>query len=90
VTADQAHDIACRALGNDPGVRQLIARHGEALYSSLCAPCDDTGGRWVELVLLGGGEATYVDGPGAKSVVVARCVIDPVSGEAQVVLEDGA
>src|SRR5437899_3285511 len=90
MTANQAHDIACMALGRDPRVRELLARHGDALYSSLLPPSADTNGRWVELVLLGTGEAKYVDDPSGRTVVLAWCRIDPASGQPEVVVKGAA
>ena len=90
MTADQAHDIACRALGDDPRIGALLRAHGDALYSSLCPPSDENGWRWIELVQLGGGEASYVDDPRGNSVVVARCIVNPDSGDAQVIIESTA
>ena len=90
MTSDQAHDIARRALGGDARVRDLLARHGDALYLSLVPPESDPGGRWVELVLLGTGEATRVDDPRGQSVVLARCLVDPASGQAEVRVEAAA
>jgi hypothetical protein len=90
MTSDQAHDIACRAMGADSRIQTLLQRHGDALYSSLCPPSEATEGRWVELVLLGVGEATHVDDPCGRSVVLARCIVNPDSGSARVVIEDSA
>jgi hypothetical protein len=90
MTLNQAHDIACRALGSDPRVRKLMDLHGDALYSSLLPPRRDTGGQWVELVLLGSGQAKFVDDPRGQSVVLARCLIDPASGHCQVLVEEAA
>jgi len=60
------------------------------LYASLCPPSSETGWQWVELVQLGVGEAKYVDDPRGGSVVLARCIVNPESGQAQVLIEDTA
>src|SRR5262245_5649800 len=90
MTADQAHDIACRALGDDPRIRAFLRTHGDALYSSLCPPSNETGWQWVELVQLGVGEATFVDDSRGSYVLLARCIVNPDSGHAQVLIEDTA
>jgi hypothetical protein len=90
MTADQAHDIACLAFGRDTRIRDLLTRYGDALYSSLLPPGPDTGGQWVELVLLGRGEAKYLDDPSGQAVVVAECLINPVSGKSEVLVEETA
>jgi hypothetical protein len=87
MTSDQAHDIACRVMGGDPRIRALLQAHGDAIYSSLLPPSDETGQQWVELVQLSTGEATYVDDPHGRSIVLARCTVNPESGQAHVVIE---
>ena len=90
MTLDQAHDIACRALGADPRVGKLLESHGDALYSSLLPPGPGNDGQWVELVLLGSGDARFVDDPRGQAVVVARCLINPTTGRSQVIVEAAA
>ena len=90
MTGDEAHSIACRTLGDDPRIRALLRTHGDALSSSLCPPSTENGGQWVELVLLGSGEATFVDDPRGSSVLLARCIINPDTGQSQVLIEGSA
>jgi hypothetical protein len=87
MSADEAHDIACRALGDDARIRVLLRVHGGALYSSLCPPSDETGGEWIELVQLAVGDATYLDDPRGRFVVLARCTVNAESGQARVSIE---
>ena len=87
MNGDQAHEIACRAFSNDPRIKNLLARYGDDLYSSLLSPSAESQGRWIEYVLLGRGVATYIDDPRGTSEVVARCEVDPVSGAFEVIVE---
>jgi hypothetical protein len=77
-------------LGDDARIRALLQAHGDALYSSLCPPSGDTDWQWTELVQLGVGEAKYVDDPRGRSVVLARCIVNPASGHARVLVENSA
>ena len=85
MTSDEAHDLACKAFGGDSRIYELFKLHGDDLYLSLFH--DSTMGKWVEFLLLGVGDAKYVDDPAGKSVVVAKCIVDPGSGECEVVVE---
>jgi hypothetical protein len=87
---DRAHDIACEAFAADGRVLALLDKHGSGLYSSLTSPSSETGGRWVELLLLGIGDSRFVDDPRGSAIVVARCEVDPESGAYAVTVEETA
>ncbi len=89
MTSDEAHARACHAFATNDSVGKLLAVHGNELYSSLRPPSDQTGGQWLELVLLGTGEAKYIDDPTGSSVVVARCYVDPATGKCRVEVNRG-
>lgn len=87
MTSDEAHKIACRALGSDSRIKSLLQTHGNAIYSSLIPPNKENDWNWVELVQLGIGEAAYVDDSRGSSVLLARCIVDPDSGHCRVLIE---
>ena len=88
--ADRAHNIACKALASDDRVRALLDKHGSDLFMSLVSPSPETMGRWVELVLLGIGDARFIDDARGSTAVVARCEVDPESGACSITVEESA
>lgn len=87
MTSDEAHRLCCRAFASDDRIHQLNEAHGDALYLSLLPPCESTNGKWVELLLLGLGDAQFIDDPAGESYIVAKCTVDPVTHECKVSLE---
>ena len=90
MNTDEAHAIACTAFGSDHRIQELIAAYGDELYSSLISPSPETDGKYVELVLLGYGNAQFVDDPAGNAQVLARCIIDPISSKCEVLIEGPA
>jgi len=81
------HGLAVSAFAVHPGVQAFRSRYGDALYSSLQLP-DGQEEHWRELLLLGQGDAQYVDDPRGSSKLLATCSVHPLTRAFKVTIED--